>query len=543
MTGLAEPGTTHTSNSPLEAFSGTITRTRTGPLYSGGLGVVAFAMVLLPLLYLALIALTAWVVLLHLKNDTWIFQGGSGRNGLLRLIVYLGPAVAGGILVFFMVKPFFAAKAKPPDPLTLDPAREPLLFAFVRKICGLVGAPIPSRIDVDCEVNASASLRRGLWSKDLVLTIGLPLVSGLEMRQFAGVLAHEFGHFAQGAGMRLTYVIRRINFWFARVVYERDDWDLKLEQTAGRIDWRIAIMLHLARGCVWLTRRILWALMQVGHAISCFMLRQMEYDADSYEAKVAGSDAFESTASRLRLLNIATQVAYNDLRQSWASNRLPENLPLLIDHKASSLPADVHQKLSQAASLEKTKWFYTHPCDGDRIQAVRRLNQPGVFQLTQPATGLFSEFGELAKAVTRHHYEKNFQLQFTDQNLISSEEMLRESAASAQTDALVKHYYGTVNVSFKPLLTTGNSPPLDSHEAITAWQGARKETDCLRADAQTISAECAGQHQRLADLIAAQRLTTAGFRVCQEAFGLPENATSPGEQEIATRFAIEEAST
>jgi len=283
--------------------------------------------------------------------------------------------------------------------------------------------------------------------------------------------------------------------------------------------------------------------MKVGHAISCFMLRQMEYDADSYEAKVAGSDAFESTASRLRLLNIATQVAYNDVRQSWAGNRLPENLPLLIDHKASSLPPEVHQKLSQAASLEQTKWFYTHPCDSDRIQAVRRGNQPGVFQLTQPATGLFSEFAELAKAVTRHHYEKNFQLQFTDQNLISSEEMLRESAASAQTDALVKHYYGTVNVSFKPLLTTGNSPPLDSHEAITAWQAARKETDCLRADAQTISAECAGQHERLADLIAAHRLGTAGFRVNQEALGLPEHAASPREQESATRFAIEETST
>ncbi|MEO8429753.1 MAG: M48 family metallopeptidase [Verrucomicrobiota bacterium] len=121
-----------------------------------------------------------------------------------------------------MVKPFFAAKARTPEPITLDPAKEPLLFAFVQKICGLVGAPVPCRIDVDCQVNASAGLRRGLWSTDLVLTIGLPLASGMDMRQFAGVLAHEFGHFAQGAGMRLTYIIRQINFWFAQVVYERD---------------------------------------------------------------------------------------------------------------------------------------------------------------------------------------------------------------------------------------------------------------------------------------------------------------------------------
>src|SRR5437899_294672 len=127
-------------NSPLDAFRGTIERTKTGPLYKAGLAVVAFAMVLLPLIYLALIALTAWGVVLHLKNDTSIVEGASGRGGFLRLILYLGPAVAGGILVFFMVKPFFAAKVRTPEPITLDPGKEPLLFAFVEKICGLVGA-------------------------------------------------------------------------------------------------------------------------------------------------------------------------------------------------------------------------------------------------------------------------------------------------------------------------------------------------------------------------------------------------------------------
>ena len=106
--------------------------------------------------------------------------------------------------------------------------------------------------------------------------------------------------------MRLTYVIRNINFWFARVVYERDAWDVQLEESARNSDFRIALVLHATRFCVWLTRRILWVLMHIGNAISCFMLRQMEYDADSYEAKLAGSDAFESTAARLQILNVAT---------------------------------------------------------------------------------------------------------------------------------------------------------------------------------------------------------------------------------------------
>jgi hypothetical protein len=97
MTALPEAVSLHPSNSPLEAFSGVIARTKTGPLYSAGLAIVAFAMVLLPLLYLALIAFTAWAVLWHLKNDTWIFDGPSGRAGFSQFLMYLGPAVAGGM--------------------------------------------------------------------------------------------------------------------------------------------------------------------------------------------------------------------------------------------------------------------------------------------------------------------------------------------------------------------------------------------------------------------------------------------------------------
>jgi len=541
MTTLPEPRATPPNVSPVEAFTGTIRPTKTGPLYSAGLGLVAFAMVLLPLIYLALIALTAWLVLWHLKNDAWIL--GSHGGGFMKLVVYLGPAVAGGILIFFMVKPFFAAKAKPPEPITLDPAKEPLLFAFVRKICGLVGAPAPCRIDVDCQVNASASLRRGLWSRDLVLTIGLPLVSGLEMRQFAGVLAHEFGHFAQGAGMRLTYIIRNINSWFARVVYERDEWDLKLDQAAGSGDWRIRIVLHTARGCVWVTRRILWALMHAGNAISCFMMRQMEYDADSYEAKVAGSDAFEPTASRLRVLSVATRIAYEDIEQSWASKRLPENLPLLIGHKASSLPPEIHEKLSSAAGSEKTGWFDTHPCDADRVRAARGLNQTGVFRVTAPATGLFSDFAGLSKAVTRHQYEKHFEWEVTDQNLMSAEEILRESAASAQADAMVCKYYGGVNMSLQPLLLEGELLPVAADEkALGKWHQAREASEALHAEAEKLSEECVAQQRRLIDLTAATWLTKAGFKVQSKEFGLPEDATSAGEQETAARFALKQTS-
>ena len=504
-----------------------------------GLAVVALAMVLLPAIYVALIVLTGWGILYHLTHDIWILSGSGGGVG--RLILYLGPAIAGGILVFFMLKPLFARRPKTAEPLSLDPAREKLLFDFVRRICRLVRAPMPCRIDVDCQVNASAGLRRGFWSRELVLTIGLPLAAGLSMRQFAGVLAHEFGHFAQGAGMRLTYVIRNINFWFARVVYERDRWDVSLERSAKSVEIRLGLVLHAARGCVWLTRRLLWALMHAGHAISCFMLRQMEYDADNYEAKLAGSDAYDSTASRLQVLNIASQAAFEDVRQSWAGNRLPENLPLLIEHKAVSLPGEVRQKLSGAAATE-TKWFDTHPSDADRIKAARALNEPGVFRVERPATGLFADFAEISKAVTQQQY-RNWELEFSEQNLVSSEEMLRESAVNAEADAAIRKFYGDVNISLAPLLTAPLFPPLPDREATMAqWQEARKRSEQLRPEAEKVSAECGRQQMQLVDFTTAFHLTHAGFRIQPKEFGLPTHATSLAEQETAAKSAVEATS-
>ena len=141
-----------------------------------------------------------------------------------------------------------------------------------------------------------------------------PLVAGMNMREFAGVLAHEFGHFTQGTGMRLSYVIRTINGWFGRVVYERDTWDVTLEVWAMEAEsFYISIALGFARLSVWLTRRILQLLMLLGHGISCFLTRQMEYDADIYQMRVAGSEGFESAHRSLPVFGAVIGHTYKQL--------------------------------------------------------------------------------------------------------------------------------------------------------------------------------------------------------------------------------------
>ena len=169
-------GSTTTTVVPALAFAGTIAPTRLSPAYRFGLVVVAFTMLLLPLL--------------HVTQNTWILETSSRQWGL---IAYLAPAVAGVVLVFFMVKPILARPARREDSLPLDPATEPALFGLIEEVCRQVRAPRPKRVQVDCTVNASAGLLHGPWAlfhRDLVLTIGLPHVAGLSVRELAGVLAH-----------------------------------------------------------------------------------------------------------------------------------------------------------------------------------------------------------------------------------------------------------------------------------------------------------------------------------------------------------------
>ena len=187
--------------------------TKASLLYRLGLFAVAVAMVFLPLIYLGIILITGWSVFYHAMNHTDLMSGNTGGGGGA-VLAYLAPLVIGPIAILFMVKPLFARREEAEATLTLEEGEAPALNLFVRKICEAVGAPQPKEIEIDCQVNAAASFRRGwlsLFGQDLKLIVGLPLVAGMSLRSFGGVLAHEFGHFAQGAGMRLTFVIRNIN--------------------------------------------------------------------------------------------------------------------------------------------------------------------------------------------------------------------------------------------------------------------------------------------------------------------------------------------
>jgi Zn-dependent protease with chaperone function len=391
----------------LGAFRGDIRPVRRTAGYALGALAVAVAVLVLPALYLALVAGVAWLLYYHATAD--LAPVTALRNWWALLFLYVGPLVVGAVLLFFLVKPLFARRSRSRPLRTLEFGEEPLLFALVTRVAQAVGAPGPKRIDLDCQANASAGFGSALgvvFGGDLVLTVGLPLAAGLSTQQLAGVIAHELGHFTQGAGMRLSYVVRSVNAWFARVVHERDDWDEALVRGCEEGD-RLAVFLYLALLCVWLTRCALWVIMAVGHGLSCFMLRQMEYDADRYETRLAGTEAFVETARQLLLLGLATNGALALAEKSWNKSwRLPDDLSELIVALAAGVPQAEVRNIEKELAKAKTGLFDTHPAHGERLASARRENAPGVFHLDGPATGLFKDFPHLSRAVTLSFYRQ-----------------------------------------------------------------------------------------------------------------------------------------
>lgn len=379
--------------------------------YQLTLALVALMMLLMPLLYCCLIGAACYGMVWYWTDvlPGAIHNLPPGRAAVFVILLYAAPLVGGSIMIVFMVKPIFFSVVLPRDTRqrSLQRASEPALFELVDRICDATRSPRPRRIDINHDVNASASLRRGFMSllgKDLVLTIGAPLIAGMNTRQLAGVLGHEFGHFAQGAGMKSTYLIRAVNWWFARVVYQRDQLDDMLDEAITDSDYRISLLLMLGKVFVLISRAILWCFMIVAHAISCLMSRQMEYDADRYESFIAGSDYFEVTSRRLTELMAGQHAMYNTVMSALSQQVLLDDLPGITVGYADKATNQERKRIAELSEAGSNGFFATHPSDENRIKAAKKYHAEGLFRLEVPARDLLKNFDAVCSGVSADFY-------------------------------------------------------------------------------------------------------------------------------------------
>lgn len=381
-------------------------------------------MIFMILVYFTMIAASFWILWnLLVVAFAW------GPCGIFFSLIF---SVVGVSVFVALIKPVFIRGDHEYQEMLLDPKQEPVLFEFINRICKVVGSPAPDQIMVDPQVNAAASYVSGVMDDRLRLVIGLPLVLGLDTRQFAGVLAHEFGHFSQTRGMRLTFIIRSIEMWFQHAIFHRDGFDQKIIEFSESGNLILKIPFWFARVVVWATRWILFGLMYAGHFFVSKLLQEMEYDADRHETRLAGGRAFASTCERMSVLSLCQSVTFSDLDHYRRMKRLPDNLPAILIANEKRLDEEKVKEIQHEILNTATNWHDSHPSDRDRIQNAAREQTDGIFTIEHPSSVLFSDIDGLCRVVTMQTYQDIFGKEFDPSKINKTDELIAEQNLSRE---------------------------------------------------------------------------------------------------------------
>ncbi len=362
----------------------------------------------------------------------------------------------------------------------------------------------------------------------------------LTVEEFAGVLAHEFGHFTQGAAMRLSYLVRFVNSWLARVVYTYDSWDYLLdEMTHNSGHWVVFLIVFTAKMGVTLSRGILWVFMMLALAVSGSLSRQMEFNADAYEINLAGSETSERTTRKICLLNHSLEQTRKDMVRMFRSQRtLPDNVSKYLLLTMENMPAKIRNKIDSQLGLVKTPWYASHPCDADRIRQARRAQRPPLLSCAEPASSLFTNFEIPARAVTLFWYH-DLRIPIAPEQLTAFRDEEKEQAERSENAAetLARYFCGAVPM-MHPVAIPFQAIATDEIEAVREnMRTFRGRIDLVRPQVETAVANYTSADARALQMVAAKSALACSATIDAAQFELPE--ASADAVEHAEREAIQ----
>jgi hypothetical protein len=368
--------------------------------------------VAIPGVYALLVVMLGWG--LWVMGVDW-YEGlrrvdAGGWEAGWRTALFMGGAGVGLVVMGFLLRPFVVRGVERGRALALSPVAEPLLHAFVGMVCDAVGAPRPVRVEVDCRMNASVELGGGPGGRDGVLRLGLPLVAGLTLEQFTGLLAHEVGHLGQTWALRVNRGIREADRWLDAVAGKRSEaaleaWGEEGDSRVHRGVWGVA------RVGIGLSRGLLGMVVGGGRVVNRRLLGEMERDADRVQVQVVGVEVFEATFRRLCVLAEVRRVLYRGIRDGLLRGEAPPgNLPARIAEEADRVGADTAERWFMAWQEKQGESRKAHASAAVRIERARDTKAGGLFRMAGSAELLFSNFEALARQVTALHYREDWRL-------------------------------------------------------------------------------------------------------------------------------------
>ncbi|MDI9308845.1 MAG: M48 family metalloprotease [Limnohabitans sp.] len=344
----------------------------------------------------------------------------------LTILIKLG-AIAGSVmLLLFTFKFVFKLRnIQPENRIKLDKDENLELFEFIHQICKETGAPKPKSIYIDPDVNAYVRYTN-VWlslffptGKDL--TIGLGLVSTLNLSEFKAVMAHEFGHFAQKS-MKIGSYIHSANTIIHDMIFNRDKWDDILDQWRNS-DIRLSAAAWVITPVIWLIRKALELFYMFLNIMHSSLSREMEFNADKVAVKSAGSTAIVSALWKLdygfnywnTILNNAYYASKKNIFTSnlyhHKLNYALKNKPLL-EEKYNTLEIEDNgsKKFFEINENSSVSMYASHPPSDQREKSAKSPFVECEID-ERSAWVLFSKSEKVQCEMTKFIYDKYFNLQ------------------------------------------------------------------------------------------------------------------------------------
>ena len=299
----------------------------------------------------------------------------------------------GGLAVLYsLIAPLFRRRRHELRGMCLPTGAHPVLHGLVQAICRLI-TPEPAEIVLEPTVNAWASRRGGFLGlgSRLVLGIGGPLFLGMDIRSLAGVIGHELGHFSQSGSRTLLAFIVPVACWFEEATARTTGFNEAFAGAIGENSWWYNLFMFI----MWLTtglgRVILTGFVVLSRLITFNLSRQMEFDADQYQAQVAGSQSFLAAFERLAEL----QAGFDHVIVKMLSGQIAAmNILQLAERvvaEADNPSPEVRRRANKYLAPKTAHWFDSHPSTTERVATVLRQQYAGVFQLVASADCLLNK--------------------------------------------------------------------------------------------------------------------------------------------------------
>ncbi len=346
-----------------------------------------------------------------------IWQVSQDSSVLIILLVAGLPALTAtcSILLLHMRVQFAA-----PSGIPIVREDAPALFRLLDEIRNIVGVGRIDTVYLSNDINAAAIQTPRWWvigGYRNELIIGLPLMQALGLREFAAVLAHEFGHFSGEHG-RMAAWFRRIHTIWARIGSE-----VEARPLLG-----FYILPAFSR---WYAGRFF------AHAVTFF--RRNEFEADRIAESVTGKDALVSALIRVavagayyhdeweRLLEKAREDA---VVPAHPFRQLGDRLPNAVCWPEAGTALDT-------ALTAKTDISDTHPPLAERLAAIgAEYHMPAPVEA--PASALLGDFEARALQVftVRWHADEGKDLAADHNGNRKRHARLRALDLSAERDQL-----------------------------------------------------------------------------------------------------------